>query len=347
MAVTTMKTNSNNDEDFKTMLVRLKESLDPRYLMETLGFEITRETGKEIRAACRIHGGDNKTSFRFNKDTRTWVCFSHRCHDVFGNDVIGLIKGCMGTDFMDAVRYLQSITGEVGSSNYLEHKRKREKDAFIRSRRKLKAKSEIVTEECLKQFKPFRTEYFKNQGFDKTTLDFFEIAGGYTDNFGYIRDIIPIRDDQNKLVGYSMRDVREKLDDDDFKYIHTPGFDKDKVIYNLCNAKKYIEDKPLIVVEGFKSVWRLHELGIENVAAVMGAHITSGQRNLLYTYSQRGIVLFFDCDGPGIAGTVRTTEDLRGKIDVIPIFMVEEGKDPADLDEDAIRSYLNRYTNGR
>jgi 5S rRNA maturation endonuclease (ribonuclease M5) len=341
-----MKKNWNNEDrqDFRFNLERLKESIDPRYLLETLGFSIIRETSKELRCSCRVHGGDNKTSFRFNKDTKTWVCFSHRCHDVFGNDIIGLIKGCNSVEFVDAVKFLKSIAGEIGSGDYLEYKRKREKDAFIRSRRKLKSNSSIVTEDCLRQFKPFRSSFFENQGFTKETLDFFEIAGGYTDGYGYIRDIIPIRGVKGDLVGYSMRDVRENVDDVDFKYIHTEDFDKDKVIYNLNNAKEYLKEKPLIVVEGFKSVWRMHQMGIKNVGAVMGAHITPGQRNLLYTYAQEGVVLFFDGDAPGIAGTVRMIEELRGKIEKLyTIFITEEDLDPADLDDETLLTYLNGY----
>lgn len=339
----TMKNSNRDREDFKFMLDRLKECLDPRYLLESLGFTTSRETGKEIRGACKIHGGDNQTSFRFNKDTRTWVCFSHRCHEIFGNDVIGLIKGGLNIDFMDAVRHLKSITGDIGSVDYIEHKRRKEREAFVKSSKKPKSKSAIVTEDCLTQFKQFRSKYFIDKGFSKDTLDFFEIAGGYTDSYGYIRDIIPIREVKGNLVGYSMRDIRD-VEDDDFKYIHTTGFDKDKVMYNLNNAKEHLTTNPLIIVEGFKSVWYLHQIGIKNVVAVMGAHITSGQRNLIYTYAQNGVVLFFDGDGPGAAGTVRTVEELRGNIDnIFTIFMTEEGKDPADLDECTLREYLKRY----
>ena len=348
MAVTMKKNSSKDREDFKFMLDRLKESVDPRYLLESLGFNATRESGKEIRCACKIHGGDNQTSFRFNKDTRTWVCFSHRCHEVFGNDVVGLVKGSLNVEFMDAVRHLKSMVGELDSGDYIEHKRKKEKEAFVKSQQKPRSRSSIVTEDCLRQFKPFRSQYFINKGFSKDTLDFFEVAGGYTDSYGYIRDIIPIRDAKDILVGYSLRDIRDlknlKDHTEDFKYIHTTGFDKDKVIYNLNNAKELLAEKPLIIVEGFKSVWRLHEMGIKNVAAVMGAHVTSGQCNLIYTYAQKGIVLFFDGDGPGAAGTVRTVEELRGKVDnIFTIFMTEEGMDPADLDEDTLRGYLNVY----
>jgi len=341
-------TMSSNKEEFKYRLDKLKDIIDPRYLMESLGFTGIRETSKEIRTACRIHGGDNKTSFRFNKETKTWVCFSHRCHEIFGNDIIGLIKASMNIDFMDAVRYLESLVGTIDSADYLEHKRRKEKESFIRSRKLKGPKPSIVTDECLNQFKPFRSDYFIKQGFTKETLDFFEIAGGYTDAHGFIRDIIPIRDDKGELAGYSLRDIREDVSDEDYKYIHTLGFDKDKVIYNLNNAKEFLQEKPLIIVEGQKSVWRLYQYGIKNVVAVMGSHITSGQVNLLCTYVFKGIVIMFDNDAPGMSGCIKACEELRNKMEVMPIFMTEvddngKGLDPSDLSKEEVYSYLKRF----
>jgi hypothetical protein len=134
-AMTKMHSNSDK-ENFRFMLERLKESLDARYLLEHLGFILSRETSKEIRGRCLLHGGDNNTSFRFNKETHTWVCFSHRCHETFGNDLIGLVKGCLGVDFVSAVNYLRSLAGEITSGDYLEYKREKEKNAFMKSRRK-------------------------------------------------------------------------------------------------------------------------------------------------------------------------------------------------------------------
>lgn len=346
-----MKKNSDKEwQEFKYNLEKLKEIVDPRYLVESLGFSVSRETAKEVRGACKVHGGDNKTSFRFNKETRSWVCFSHKCHDIFGNDVIGLIKASLNVEFNGAVEYLESLVGELGKSGLdsIEYRRKKEREAFVKSRKDTKPKSSIVTEDCLKQFKPFRSNYFKNKGFKKETLDFFEIAGGYTDSRGFVRDIIPIRNDKGELAAYSMRDISD-LGDYDFKYILTKDFDKDKVLYNLYNAKNNIKDKPLIIVEGFKSVWKFYEYGIHNVVAVMGSFIGPGQRNLLYTYALNGIiVIMFDNDGPGSYGCVKACEELRNKLDVKPIFMTEvdeegNGLDPSDLDKEVVYRYLKKF----
>lgn len=343
-----MMMNSHKDrQEFRYKLDRLKESVDPRYLVESLGFNIMRETAKELRGTCIIHGGDNKTAFRFNKTTRTWICFSHGCQEIWGADIIGLIKASLDTDFVSAVEYLESLVGDVSDSNYSEYKRKKEKEEFIRSKKSHQPTSSIVTEECLKQFKPFRSRYFLNQGFSKETLDFFEIGGGYTDSKGYIRDIIPIRNNQGTLMGYSMRDIRDFTDYDN-KYIHSLGFDKNSVLYNLYNAIHHIENKPLIVVEGFKSVWRFWDYGINNVVAVMGSKICPGQVNLFYMYAVDDVVIMFDNDGPGAAGCIKACKDIGNKFNVIPIFITEvdedgKGLDPSDLSKDVVYNYLEGF----
>lgn len=342
MQVMTMKNSHSDKQEFRYKLDRLKESVDPRYLVESLGFNIMRETAKELRGPCMIHGGDNKTAFRFNKETRTWICFSHRCHEVFGADIIGLIKAVLDTDFLSALKYLENLVGDIDSSHYIEYRRKKERELFIRSKRSNQPKSSIVTEECLKQFKPFRSKYFVKQGFTTETLDHFELAGGYTDGDGLIRDIIPIRDDEGKLVAYSFRDVRNFTDYDN-KYILTKGFNKDGVLYNLNHNKNFIKNGNLIVVEGFKSVWKLYQCGIQNVVAVMGTQMTSGQENLLYKHSIENLIVFFDGDVAGISGSIKVCERLRGKINVIPIFITEEGKDPADLSCEKLHGYLKGY----
>jgi 5S rRNA maturation endonuclease (ribonuclease M5) len=333
--------------NFKRDLELMKETVDPRYLIESLGFKIERETPKEIRAACVIHGGDNETAFRFNKERGTWVCFTHKCHEVFGNDIIGLIKARLNLNFLDSVLYLKDIVGDV-HSDMLEYRAAKERQRFIEnSKRTDRVIARDVNEEALSYFKPLRSNHFVDEGFTTEVLDFFEIAGGWVDKEGLIRDIIPIRDDLGVLVAYALRDIRRDVSYDR-KYIFTPGFSKDKVLYNMVNAKKYGAEKRIIVVEGQKSVLRLHQYGIYNVVATMGSEITRGQRQLLYRYALKGIAVFFDNDEAGIGGSLKAHEDLKGKLDIDSVFLVEvdkngKGLDPSDLSEDKIKDYLNYY----
>jgi len=343
-----MTTKHSKIDEYRSKLKNMKNIIDPRYLLESLGFEIDRETPKEIRCECRIHGGDNKTAFRFNKETKTWRCFTRHCDEIYGSDIIALIKAKMGVDFKGAVDYLRDLVGDVDDLGFksLQYQMMREKEEFENRYGKHEVSNSIVTEECLRQFKAFRSSHFLMDDFSNELLDYFEIAGGYTDSHGFIRDIIPIRDVENTLVAYSLRDIRRDVDSDR-KYILSTGFNKDGVLYNLNKVKDYVETKPIIIVEGFKSVWRLHSYGISNVVACMGSQLTPGQCNLLLSYALKGIITMFDNDQPGIKGTVHAFNELSSKMNVVPIFITEtdedgKGLDPSDLSRDEIFKYLGK-----
>lgn len=341
------KRNDDKWLEFKQRIQVLKDAVDGRLLLESLGFTITKETTKELRAACRIHGGDNTTAFRFNKERHTWVCFSHKCHDIFGNDVISLIKACEGTDFKGAVRYLRELTGDIDTDprKFIELQRQQERRAFIREHCTTHRIPHYVSENNLQKHLHLRSNAFIIDGFKSETLDHFEVGGGYVDEEGDIRDIIPIRDIDGTLLAYSQRDIRRNIDiPDDDKYKITPGLLKDRILYNLNNAKEYLPEHKLIIVEGFKSVWWLYEMGIYNVVAVMGSSITPGQQTLLYQYAHSGIVILFDNDVPGLEGAQKAYEQMFNKINIIPIIMYgPEGTDPADIDKDVLYKFLKDY----
>jgi len=343
-----MIVNHSKVDEYRSKLKHMKNVVDPRYLLESLGFEIDRETAKEIRCECRIHGGDNKTAFRFNKETKTWRCFTRHCDEIYGSDVIALIQAKMNLDFKGAVDYLRDLVGDIDDLEFksLQYQMIREKEEFENRYNKHEISSSIVTEECLRQFKAFRSSHFLMDGFSNKVLNYFEVAGGYTDKYGFIRDIIPIRDVDNKLVAYSMRDIRRDIEEDR-KYLLTTGFNKDKVLYNLNKAKEHSGTKPIIVVEGFKSVWRFYSYGIPNVVACMGSQLTPGQCNLLLSYALKGIITMFDNDQPGIKGTVHAFNELSDKMPVIPVFITEtdengKGLDPSDLSREEIYNYLRK-----
>jgi 5S rRNA maturation endonuclease (ribonuclease M5) len=351
MSMWPVKMNSYKDRDwnnFKDDLENMKEAVDSRYLLESLGFKIERETTKELRGPCLIHGGDNKTAFRFNKERKSWVCFTHKCHEVYGNDIIGLIKAVLGIDFLEAVNYLRNFVGDIKVRS-VELRAKRERERFIEYSKKPNSEIEDkrVNEKAIKYYKPFRSPSFLNEGFSVETLDFFEVGGGWVDKEGVTRDVIPIRDDSGVLVAYALRDIRKEADDDR-KYIFTSGFSKDKVLYNMNNAKRYGMKLPLIIVEGQKSVWKFHQLGIQHSVAIMGSRITNGQKLLLYKYAYKGVVLMFDNDIAGVNGMLTAAEELKGVLNVNFVFITEvdengDGLGPSDLPNDVILEYLKFY----
>jgi len=325
---------TSSKEELKYKLQVLKEAIDADYLLQHLGFSISKSTQKEVRAPCRVHGGDNKSAFRMNKQTKNWVCFSHNCHEEAGYDVISLVMRMLNLDFSDAVRYLESITGLNihDERSYTEYKNFKDRQEVIQQSGRCELPPGNVTEEYLENFRKFRSNYFekgKNGGFPKEILDEFEVGGGYVDKYGFQRDVIPIRDKEGKLVAYSCRDITDKADYD-YKYLLTEGFEKDLVLYNLHRAADCIgKSRTIVVTEGFKSVWKLYMAGYKNAVACMGSRLTDGQRNLLYSTAFRVITLF-DGDEAGVKGTLNAIKTMKDKIDLIPLFLPYADKDPAD-----------------
>jgi len=249
-------------------------------------------------------------------------------------------------DFKEALGVLEDLVGnnQMSSFEVLAIKRERNRKSFIRNTGVI-TRPEMVTEEILEQFKPFRSDLFNKDDFSNLTLDHFEVAGGYVDDYGIPRDVIPIRDHSGELVAFSFRDIRDDYDSD-FKYIATPDFDKDRVLYNMHNAKSYGEKLPLILVEGFKSVWRLQSLGLDNCIAIMGSKISEGQVSLLQSFAFEGIIVMLDNDKAGKEGTESIIKWLDKRMPIYPVYITEvndkgKGLDPSDLLPERLIEYVS------
>lgn len=352
MVTQIMKTQTSNSYDsLKQKLEYIKSVIDPGLILQSLGFIPDRDNFNEIRCKCLIHGGDNNSAFRFNKNTNTWVCFTKKCHEGYSNDVIGLVQAVRRCSFIEAISYLEDLIGGVGEfsgDKLANFKLDKEIDKLQRLAKKSVSSNRLVAEDILAKYKKFKSRYFKAEGFSEEILNHFEVCGGYTDEEKVVRDIIPIRDVNGKLVAYSLRDTRKGVSEDN-KYKLTSNFDKDRVLYNLDKTKTLFAEKPMIIVEGFKSVWRLKQYGIDNVVAIMGSRLTVGQTYLVEAFALKGVILLFDNDLAGIDGTVHACNDLKNSISPIkPIFITEtdvngKGLDPSDLSKDEIMNYLGCY----
>jgi DNA primase len=329
-----------------TVKEMIKSAVDPEHLLTVLGVQIYRRSANELRGPCIVHGGDNKTAFRLRKDKKTWVCFTKQCHLTYGSDSIGLVQGVQKCDFEEAVRFLSDITGisiEEGREPRVNAiKNELEMKKFSRMRKREYIPPSDVSEYNLTQYRAMRTDYF-DKWFPTSVLETFEIGGSYFDKYNIQRELIPIRDDEGKLVAYSGRSLEEI----EPKYLLTNGFSKDKVLYNLHRAKEYLNEKnkyTLIVVEGFKAVWYLHMYGYDNVAACMGSKITPGQINLLCKHTHN-VVLMLDGGVAGRDGIESAIGDLKGKIKSNAIYIPDDRKSPDDYPPDIVIDWLKNIPN--
>jgi DNA primase len=130
--------------------------------------------------------------------------------------------------------------------------------------------------------------YLRERGFSDETILHFGL--GFC-NRGLMqgRVVIPLRDQAGKLIGYAGRFTRDdQVGEKVPKYLF-PGererngttlqFHKSLFLYNGHSIKEPVRD--LVVVEGFPSVWWLHQCGIEQVVALMGNSCSEEQAFLI------------------------------------------------------------------
>lgn len=151
------------------------------------------------------------------------------------------------------------------------------------------------------------------------------------------RIMFPIADEKGNIVTFAGRTIK----DDDRKYLHTNEtsiFQKRELLYNYSDAKGYLYNDELILVEGYMDVIGAKKKGIDNVVALMGTAITEEHLNLLKK-NHCSITLALDNDytkeeNTGKKEMLNAIPNLlkQGfKVDVLDISKLGKYKDFGDL----------------
>jgi DNA primase len=130
--------------------------------------------------------------------------------------------------------------------------------------------------------------YLLDRGFTTETVRHFGL-GHCSRGFLKGRVAVPLHDADAKLIGYAGRIVDDAaISEDDPRY-KFPGarerdgklfeFRKTLFLYNGFRFKTPLDD--LIVVEGFTSVWWVHQCGLPRVVGVMGSDCSERQGELI------------------------------------------------------------------
>src|SRR5262249_54202659 len=130
--------------------------------------------------------------------------------------------------------------------------------------------------------------YLKERGFTEETIRHFGL--GYC-NRGMLKGrlAIPLHNEKGQLLGYAGRLTNDRYIREDNPKYKFPGtrerdgamleFHKSLVVYNVHRLDRKVSD--LIVVEGFPSVWWLHQHGLKSTVAVMGSDCSEEQSILM------------------------------------------------------------------
>lgn len=251
--------------------------------LEYVGAEHIRKIGDSYRSCCPIHGGHNSSAFSYHNGHFT--CFSE-CNRNFS--AIDIIMNVFQLSYIQAKEKLeqllgQEIDGEDDSDITYAHLANKQ---FISEYKKLKGGDTLHIDNNLfilntNEYKEITHEYLINEGFNDETRRFFDLR--FCDK-GVMKDriVIPIDNPDGSIVGIagrSIHDFRWLELSGESKYFFSKGLKKSNTLYNISRADKY--ENFIIVVEGYKSIWRLHNWGYDNAVALMGAHLSDRQAQLL------------------------------------------------------------------
>jgi len=135
--------------------------------------------------------------------------------------------------------------------------------------------------------------YLLTRGFSPETVAHFGL--GFCSR-GSLKDrvVIPLHDHKGRLIGYAGRVVDDSRINDENPRYRFPSkrekegkvfeFRKTRFLYNGFRIKDLCDD--LVVVEGFTSVWWLHQNGMPLAVATMGADCSERQAELIVSLVQ-------------------------------------------------------------
>lgn len=315
-----------------------------------------KKAGTSYRALCPFHK-EKTPSFSVSSQRQSFHCFGCGA----GGDVFKFVMMREGLEFGEAARRLAERVGLTITTQFKEgHGIGRdEREALYEVH--LKARDWFHTNLMrLKQADTAR-QYLRKRGFTSETAKKFHLgyappqwdgllewartqkieikllkeAGllseGTRGQYDRFRDrlMIPICDEQGRLVGFSGRILR--ADTKEAKYVNSPEtaiFKKGRLLFGLDRSKRHLqESKTAVICEGQLDWIRCFESGIQNIVAPQGTAFTEEQARILSRYVEE-IILCFDSDAAGQKATWRNAEILINANLSVKAVRMPAGEDP-------------------
>jgi len=323
-----------------------------------------KKKGKDYRACCPFHNGNNDSSFSVSSEKQFYHCFN--C-GVSGN-VLSFLMEYDGIEFVDAVEVLaeqlsievpREETGQTQQpTNYVDRKDLYQLMGNITRFYQQQLRTHKNSEKVI--------NYLKNRGLSGTTVKYFQIgyapdgwdevrktfainkqteqqlidagmliskdSGGSYDRF---RDrlMFPINDRRGRVIGFGGR----VFDDTTPKYLNspeTPIFHKGKELYGLYQVKQAQKEiARILVVEGYMDVVALGQFDINYAVASLGTATTPEHIQLLFRQTSE-VICCFDGDNAGRTAAWRALENALPFIQdgrTLRFMFLPDGEDPDSL----------------
>ncbi|MDQ1898915.1 DNA primase [Paracoccus sp. WLY502] len=183
------------------------------------------------------------------------------------------------------------------------------------------------------------TQALRDKGFDESLI----VESGMSarpDNGGAAYDrfrgriIFPIRDAQERCIGFGGRAMDPNARAKYLNSPETPLFDKGRNLYNLGPARAAVaKGQRLVVAEGYMDVIALARAGFEGAVAPLGTAITEEQLHLMWRVSPEPVIAL-DGDAAGQRAAQRLIDlalPMTGPGRALRFVILPAGQDPDDL----------------
>ncbi|MFA5692621.1 MAG: DNA primase [Acholeplasmataceae bacterium] len=169
--------------------------------------------------------------------------------------------------------------------------------------------------------------------------------GSYYDVFRN-RIIFPIKNERGFIVGFSGRSIDKN---ERAKYINskeTVTFKKSETLYHLSDARGHvINQKHVILHEGFFDVIASFKAGFKASVATMGTSLTNEQASLIKRITTH-VIIAYDGDNAGLNATLKSIPILRSVGLKISVLLIPNKLDPDDyINKEGINKYQNLIEN--
>lgn len=304
----------------------VKAAASMRLVLEGYGvMEKLRRSGRErYRGRCPIHQGEGQEAFHAHLEKNLFHCFACGA----GGNVLDLVAALEQCSLREAALRLQR---RYAASSW--------------SPRPGLGKRQLVTEK--REWNPVlpfslrglaaEHPYISARGLSAETAARFEI--GYYSGPGIMtgRLVIPIHDEQGRLVAYCGRSVANELP----RYKFPAGFRKSAVLFNYYRAAA-VSGRRVVVVEGFFDCMRVNQAGVTSVVALMGAALSPTQAELL-AVRFTDIVLMLDGDPAGQAGMHDAAAKLSRRCSIHHVVL-PSGTQPDQMSKEEISQSLREVS---
>lgn len=306
-------------------------------ILKDLGFETDRYG--DAKGPCPVHGGDNGRAFSYCGKRHTWQCFTHKCHNLDGCSILGLIKNTKEYTWSEVMEYIERITGKrIASISESDL----ERSTFIQTQKRQSGELDDYQPTFYPDTILAKTHkdytYFINRGCSENVLQAY-------DNFVAIepykplsnRSCFPIRDDLGQIVGFTGRSLDDR--EPKWKFIAAKRV-TGNTLFGLHKSKTYIQKTGVaILVEGILDYLMLVQHGVLNAVCTFGVELHNGQRDLLLKYGAKKLILAYDPDPAGIGASEKIMKKSKLYFDIVNITGIIP-VEPSDMSTEQIEEYF-------